>query len=123
MSASSALIVIYSVILYNYIKVSILDTLTESLRKEARLIAQSKSAQNGFDLYNPLDGRESTKAKIVIRVDIDDAITYEKFKKLDRYYLTVYYPYDRQKSSYIALTRDVTHTNTLLNKILFDIFV
>ena len=126
MSASSALIVIFSVILYNYIKISIFEEITHSLIKEAELIAKSHStelARNGLNLFNPKLSQGLTKAEIVIRVDMRGSVTFEQYKLDDKQFLTLYYPFNKKRSSFIAMTRDITHVDKLLNRILLDIMM
>ena len=124
MSASSTLIVIFSVILYNYIKISIFEEITHSLIKEAELIAKSSSselAKNGLNLFSPELSQRKTKAEIVIRVDMGSSITFEQYKIGDKHLLTLFYPFVKKRSSFIAMTQDITSTDALLNHILLDI--
>ncbi|MDX1809835.1 MAG: HAMP domain-containing sensor histidine kinase [Sulfurospirillaceae bacterium] len=122
--ASTVLIVIFSIILYNYIKISIYKDLTNSLKKEAALIAVSKSSDLGTigtSLFNPGLSIQNLVVKTVVRVDANSKITFEHSTKRGQHYLTIYYPYNEAKALFISITKNINDTDKLLNEILKNI--
>ncbi len=127
--ASSTLIVIFSIILYNYIKISILDDTMESLKNEAfEYISNSKkkesfSAGSDIDLFGDQDRRgfAQDKVNVVIRVDKKDDISYEQYEDNNKRYLSIFVIYDKDRSSYLKIQRDITPTDRLLDNILKSI--
>jgi len=118
--ASIILIVIFSFILYSYIKISIYKDLTKSLKDKAALIAVEKSS----DLHKveKFSFESSLKAQneIVKTVTLKDAKSEISFKpsiKHNIHYLTIYYPYNEKKSLFISITKNISDTNKLLNEI------
>lgn len=124
--ASATLIVIFSTILYNYIKISIYEDLNVELTKEATRISSEYSRNlniTGITLFKHVTTPNNNNLKIVVRVDKKHKINFEQYKKNDISFLTIYYPFDKSKSTFIALTRDISNTDKLLNKILRSVVV
>jgi len=122
--ASTVLIVIFSIILYNYIKISIYKDLTNSLKKEAALVAVSKSSnlnRLGTNLFDPELSIQDLKVKTVIRVDAKTKIFFEYSAQHDRHFLRIYYPLNKAKALFISITKDISGTDKLLNEILKNI--
>ena len=125
-SASAVLIVIFSVILYNYIKISIYEDLTKSLKKEATLIAVAKRSdinKLNLKLFNPFMDTLEKNSKIVVRTDINNKIIFEHSTKHNQHFLTIYYPYLPKKSLFISITKNISDTDKLLEKILTNILM
>lgn len=83
--ASATLIVIFSVILYNYIKISIYEDLTVELTKEAVLIAAEHSSAMGplsVDIFRHSYNAKDTEINIVLRVDKKHEISFEQKKRM-----------------------------------------
>ena len=121
-AASSVLIVIFSVVLYYYIKIQIYDDISASLKNEAvAYIKNSKSKlpfQNNKSLSSDLS-REfgSDKMSVVIRVDKKPYAFYEQYVKDKKPYITIFYPYNKARSSFLKIERDISGTKALLGKI------
>ena len=128
-AASVALIAIFSIVLYNYIKVSILDDITTSLRKEAELILKEDRVKSPFSKkiksINISDSisKVQDKVEIQIRVDKDKKVSFEEYDKGDKKYLSIYYPYDKARSSFLIVTKDLTGTYELFSRILNSIIL
>jgi two-component system OmpR family sensor kinase len=100
-----------------------LDDITQNLKSSAvEYIEQNRNRV----LFSKKDESEPTKygqdkISVVIRVDKKDEPSFEQYSKDDREYLTIYYPYNRARSSFLKIERDITNTKVLLNKILSSI--
>ncbi len=121
--ASAVLIAIFSIILYNYIRISMIDDVTQNLEASAKeYITQNQTRT----LFSKKDSSMPTKygqdnISVVIRVDKGDKPTFEQYVEGDKEYLTIYYPYNSARSSYLKIERDITSTKELLKKILSSI--
>ncbi len=119
--ASSSLIFIFSSFLYFYIENSIYD------EKHQELIQFAKNITNDQSLLH-MDS-ESSDSLLGMEIEIiqvkkinDDIDLYETTKN-KRSYLTLVYPFNFDDLSYIKITKEVTHTKKLLDKILRYIFI
>lgn len=124
--ASATLIVIFSVILFNYIKISIYEGLTQRLEKEATFIAAEHSRSMGplgVDIFQHSHATKDTDINIVIRIDKKDEITFEQNRNYGKSYLTIYYPFEKDKSSFLAIKKDITASDKLLEKIMKNIMI
>jgi len=120
--ASATLIVIFSAILYNYIKISIYEDLNIELTKEAEKIAteQHNSLTNSL-LRNII--LPHSNIKIVIRTDKKYKITFKQYKKNEVSFLKIFYPLNKTNSTFLKLTKNTSNTDNLLNNILQSIIV
>jgi two-component system OmpR family sensor kinase len=124
--ASATLIVIFSAILYNYIKISIYEDLTKELTKEATRVAALYSNSMNFSGINTIKYtlpklEIDSKINIVIKPDKKHNISFEQFTKNSQSYLTIFYPYNKKKSTFIAITKNISNTDKLMDKILKSI--
>ncbi|MDR1460377.1 MAG: HAMP domain-containing histidine kinase [Campylobacteraceae bacterium] len=120
------LIVIFSIILYSYIKVSIHHSLTDSLEKEAANIIKKHGIevierQNGVT-FQSQSGHRGTM-ELVVEKDIDKDLKFETKYEDGKDFLSILYSYDKNSSTFLKLTYDITHTNIVLKEILFSIMV
>lgn len=115
-SASAVLIVVFSTVLYSYIKISIFDDLNKSLLVQSHLLIKS---ENGLEIAKNQD----IKMEVVKKTDINRGYMFEYSKINDEYFLSLYYPYELKFSNYLKLTKNITNSYKLLNKILFNIFI
>ncbi len=125
-AALAVLIVIFSVILFNYIKISIYEDLTKNLKDEAAIVAVAKSSdinELGNDIFNNSINSSVKNTKIVARTDIENKITFEHSSKHGQHYLTIYYPYLPKKALFITITKNISDTDKLLDKILTNILM
>ncbi len=128
-AASVALIAIFSIVLYNYIKISILDDITTSLKNEAGLIMKEDKFKSPFSkrvktlsISNSIS-KVQDKIEVQIRVDKEPKISFEEFEKDGKRYLIIYYPYDKARSSFLTITKDLSGTYELFSRILKSIIL
>ncbi len=124
--ASATLIVIFSAILYNYIKISIYEDLNVELTKEATKISTEHSRAlgvTGIALFKHVIVTNDSNLKVVVRADKKQKINFEQYKKRGESFLTIYYPFDKKKSTFLAVTKNISNTDKLLDKILQSIIV
>jgi two-component system, OmpR family, sensor kinase len=124
--ASATLIVIFSVILYNYIKISIYEDLTQELTQEATNIAAEQSSSMGdfnTKMFQNSYSRKELKINIVLRVDKKHEISFEQHKKNGKNYLTIFYPFEKDKASFLAITKDISNTDKLLDNIMRNVMI
>lgn len=122
--ASAALIVIFSTILFNYIKISIYEDIANDLQKTARFFSNSIRYNKGdIDIFRPDENIPNAKISVVIRPDLPLRVSYEQFSLNKRHYIKLYYPLDIKKFTFVTVTRDVSSTDILLEKILKNIFI
>jgi len=120
--SSASLILIFSSFLYFYIEKSIYDEKRQELLQHAKNISNDRSIMH-VDEYLIPDGFLSLDVEIVhlkskpLEVDL-----YESTKEKHTY-LTLLYPFNIDDESYLKVTKEITHTKILLNKILNYIFI
>jgi two-component system OmpR family sensor kinase len=119
--ASAILIFIFSSVLYFYIEKSIYDEKREELLHYAKNIANFKSVFQ-FDEAVSENFLSLNIEIIYLKDPIGDMDIYEKTTN-NKTYLTLIYPFKLKDSSYLKITKDITHTKKLLNKILHYIFM
>ncbi len=120
--ASAALVVLFSSFLYLFIKQSIYD------EKQSELItrAQNISASKSITALTQRDADPLSELKI-------DLVTLQKSEGSLEFFettngdqtttLTLIYPFDFEHSTYLKISRDITATKSLLQKILKSIFI
>ena len=93
-SASATLIVIFSVILYNYIKISVFEDITQELTKQASTIASSRSSafeKMGATTLDASFGSINTpsdiKVFVAIRINQGNTVSFEHTQKEDKKFL------------------------------------
>ena len=119
-SASTMLILIISVLLYQYIKVTIYENISQSLAYEAKILSTSSNLskiEKPFEYFTLNDS--PTKAKLVKGKTVSPHFATEKVGQ--KTHLTLFYPYMEDIS--IALTKDTTHQSKLIDQILIDIII
>ena len=114
------LILIISVLLYQYIKVTIYENISQSLAYEAKILSTSANlskVEKPFEYFTLNDS--PTKAKLVKGKTVSPHFVTEKVGQ--KTHLTLFYPYMEDIS--IALTKDTTHQSKLVDQILIDIIM
>ena len=120
--ASAALVLLFSSFLYLFIQQSIYN------EKQAELI---NTAQNIFSSKSLISARENDpdllldlNVKLVVLHKKENLLEfYETVDKGNKTSMTLIYPYDFKHSSYLKISRDITPTKHLLQKILRSIFL
>ncbi len=127
-TASSVLIVIFSVILYYYIKIQVYDDVSANLKKEAAAYVKSSKAKLPFASKNQTASNNialqyGKNYTTVIRADKKAEPFYEQYEKNGKPHITIFYPYNKARSSFIKIERDVSGTEALLRKIKHSIII
>ncbi|MDQ7045307.1 MAG: HAMP domain-containing sensor histidine kinase [Sulfurimonas sp.] len=119
--ASLLLIFSFSFILYFYIEKSIYEEKHQELINYAKNIALNKDVNSiHSDNSNTLLGLDIQI--IYLKQMHSELDMYEKEK--DKYtYLTLIYPFDSKKNSYLKITKEISQTKRILDKILNYIFM
>lgn len=119
--ASSSLILVFSYILYFYIEKSIVD------EKYQELLVYAKNVASNQSIY----GAEVPEPEVYLGLNIEIMylnvkhldIDFYETKKENKAYLTLIYPFNLDELSYLRITKDITVTRTLLDKILHYLFI
>lgn len=121
---SSALIVIFSTILYHYIKISIIQTELDHLLNQANLIKTSKftKKKQNFELYRTSISQGITKVETLKVANFKKKPIFKDESRNNQDFITLLYPLDKN-GTLLSLTREITATNTILRQILIDILV
>ena len=129
-SASATLIVIFSVILYNYIKISIFEDITQELTKQASIIATSRTSsleRMGVNIFDPslssINNPSDIQVTVAIRVNQGNVTSFEHSEKEGQKFLTIYYPLEKRKHNFISITKNISNTDILLDKIFQNILI
>ncbi len=122
--ASAALIVIFSTILFNYIKISIYEDITNNLKATAQFFSNDiKYSNNVINLFRFDQKIPNAIISVSIRPDLPIKITYEQIEKENKHYIRLFYPLDPKNFTFVVVTKDVSSTDILLQKILKNIFI
>jgi len=120
--ASATLIAIFSIVLYNYIRISMLDDITKNLQVTATEYIEKNKKKSLFSKKDEAVKQYGQDTiSVVISVDKQESVSYEQYMKEGKEYLTIYHPYNSTRSSYLKIERDISGTKSLLNKILSSI--
>ena len=118
--ASASLILVFSSILYLYIQESVYDEKINELTQYAKNISNNK------ELVNSENVRYRNYLSLNLEIinpkkPYNDIEIYEKTKRSGTY-LTLIYPLNKKTQNYLKITKDITPTKLLLDKILHYIF-
>ena len=119
--ASAALIFAFSSILYFYIEKSIYEEKHQELLEYAKNISTNKAIHAiDMDIGDPLLGLEIEIIHLKkLHQEID---LYEKTENFHTY-LTLIYPFELNDLSYLKITKEISQTKRILDKILNYIFI
>ena len=120
--SSASLIIIFSSALYFYIEKSIYDEKRSELLEYAKNVSAG-NAKMRIEDYLILDNFLSLDVKIIdLKSHHGDVDLYEKTEGTHTY-LTLLFPFNEKKLSYLKVTKEITPTKKLLDKILHYIFI
>lgn len=119
--ASASLILIFSSLLYFYIERSILEEKHQELLSYAENIANNESLY-GQDAISP-DIYLGVNVEIVYLKKIKQNDDFYESSKDKKTYLTIVYPFDLNELSYLKITKEITISKVLLDKIRHYIFI
>ena len=118
--STASLILIFSSLLYFYIEKSIYDEKTDELIHYAHNIAEHKSV---YDLGEMPDNVLSLNITLVdLHAPLDEYQVYETSAD-KKTFLTLIYPFEKEKHLYLKIIKDITQTKKLLKKIVRYIFI
>ncbi|MEW5831450.1 MAG: HAMP domain-containing sensor histidine kinase [Campylobacterota bacterium] len=120
--ASAALVLLFSSFLYLFIKQSIYD------EKQAELIGYAENISSYRSLLSSQQANADTLMGLSVElITLNPDEEYLEFHETTHHdkttTLTLIYPFDFAKSSYLKISRDITPTKRLLRKILNSIFL
>jgi len=119
--ASAALVILFSSFLYLFIKQSIYDEKKSELITKAQNISASKSISA---LQQTASDQSSGLTIDLVTLEKSEAsLEFFETTHQDETTLTLIYPFDFEHSSYLKVSRDITATKNLLQKILKSIFI
>lgn len=119
--SSASLILIFSSILYFYIENSILEEKYKELLVYAKNISTNQSIY-GPDVPTPEAYLGLNIEVIYLKQSLLDIDFFETSKD-KKSYLVLMHPFDIEELSYIKITKDITPTRALIDKILHYIFI
>ncbi len=117
--ASASLMIIFSSILYFYIEKSIYDERVDELIHYAENIVHNKSLLDDISVQDTLGLSIDIIKLNHMQEDYEVYQNSQKFKT----FLTLIYPYKPKDMLYLKITKDVTNTKRVLDKILHYIFI
>ncbi|MBE3022649.1 sensor histidine kinase [Campylobacter sp. 7477a] len=119
------LVVIISVILYYYIKVTIFETAVQDLNFEAKSIVENKEKFNPNNLKNfdiQIPHKTLSNVQIIHTNTKKNQKPYYSMQKEETHvFMTLNYPYD--SDSYMILKKDTTLQSKIVDQILIDIMM
>jgi len=119
--SSTLLILLFSSVLYFFIKTSIYEEKHQELLQYAKNISNNKAIMQSDSLYP--DTFLSLNVEIIYLKNPETGIeVYEKTHN-QKTFLTLIYPFNIDDISYLKVTKEITPTTLLLDKILHYIFI
>ena len=119
--SSASLILIFSSILYLSIEKSIYDDKHSELLEYAQNIANNKSVFKKDESF--IENFISLSVEIIYLTNKNIGVSEYETTKDEHTYLTLLYPFQFEENSYLKITKDISTTKKLLNKILKYIFI
>ncbi|RUM66810.1 MAG: two-component sensor histidine kinase [Sulfurospirillum sp.] len=120
--ASATLIAIFSIVLYNYIRISMIDDITKNLQSNAKeYIKEHTNSDLFIKKGDSIKQYGQDKISVIIDPDRKRDVSYEQYSQNGHEYITIYHIFDKNRSSYLKIQRDITGTKILLSKILKSI--
>ncbi len=119
--SSISLILIFSSILYFFIEKSIIDDKSLELEHYAKNIVENKSIYKQEELMT--GNMLSLNIEILTINNTNIEVSSYQTTRNKHTYLTLIYPFKASKGIYLKLTKQITQTKKLLNKILKYIFI
>lgn len=118
-SASLMLIVIFSVMLYNYMRITIFETPVQNLIQRAQKIVEASVAPEKISSFLQ-DASGEYESKIIENESINKPKFIESSED-SKSYLQLYYPYGKDKI--LSIRADVSVYANIVNQILIDIIL
>jgi two-component system OmpR family sensor kinase len=124
--ASSILLIIFSTMLYAYIKQSIYDELSQQLVKQARYIVQTfPDYREGekIDAKNLKNALQISAKVIPAPHHFYSSLEWRERKENGKYYIDLIFPYNFKAQTYLLVSKEITNIRKMLAKILRSIVI
>ncbi len=125
--ASVALIAIFSLILYGYIKSSFLQEIEVALLEQAKTISISNKNYTEGTVIDVTDINSIISSTLSIKIQkIDNLkkfVTVSTYKMNKKDFFQLIYPYNLNDGLYLVIIKDITSVNKFLNRILNSILI
>jgi len=119
--SSALLILLFSSALYFFIKTSIYEEKQQELLQYAKNISNNKAIMQNDGMYP--ENILSLSIEVIYLKNAETGIeVYEKTDNMQTF-LTLIYPFNINDASYLKVSKEITHTFLLLDKILHYIFI
>jgi len=119
--ASAALLIIFSSILYVYIRQNIYD------EKQHEMLQFAKNITAFQSLSETMNNDADALLGVTVELVRADAQLFEpqllEESRAGRSYMVLLYPFEQAQKTYLKVTKDISTTNRLLQKILRSIFI
>ena len=124
--ASSILLIIFSTMLYAYIKQSIYDELSQQLVNQARYIVQT------FPDYREGEKIDAKNLKNALQISAQvipaphhfySSLEWRERKENGKHYIDLIYPYNFKAQTYLLVSKEITNIRKMLAKILRSIII
>ncbi len=114
--ATSMFVIVLSFIFYGFTRSTIYQDIHDEMIKDAQLIVTA--TQTSFERREHLKVLVNKDTKIeLITLKEFPKITVFKFKKENEHFMQIIYPADKANGKYIKLTKNITASHRMLNKI------
>ena len=80
----------------------------------------------GVNIFDPSlssNNPSDVRVTVAIRVNQGNVVSFEYSEQEGQKFLTIYYPLEKRKHNFIAITRNISNTDILLDKILQNILI
>ncbi|WP_353661971.1 HAMP domain-containing sensor histidine kinase [Hydrogenimonas sp. SS33] len=124
--ASAILLIIFSTMLYAYIKQSVYDELSQQLVKQARYIVQTfPDYEEGqkIDAKNLKNALQITAKVIPAPHHFYSSIEWRERERNGRHYIELIYPYNFKAQTYLLVSKEITNVRKMLSRILRSIVI
>ncbi|NPA03866.1 MAG: HAMP domain-containing histidine kinase [Epsilonproteobacteria bacterium] len=117
--ASAILILLFSTLLYNFIKQSLYEEVKDQLIKQASFIATTVTTSHPGEKIDSVYLKKTLDISVEVihkPTDIND-ITFKEVEENGRHYLILYYPYNFTEQTFLKVTKDISSIREILAKI------
>ena len=124
--ASSVLLIIFSTMLYAFIKQSVYDELTQQLVKQARYIVQTfPDYEEGqkIDAKNLKNALQITAKVVPSPHRFYSSIEWREREENGKHFIELIYPYNFKAQTYLLVSKEITNVRKMLSKILRSILI
>jgi len=116
--ASAILILLFSTLLYNFLKQSLYKEVKDQLIKQTSYIAREITTSHPGESIDSVYLKQTLDIDVKViqkPQDIDD-VTFKELDKDGHHYLVLYYPYNFMEQSFLMVTKDISSIHEILTK-------